>query len=222
MTGPVVVYDLDDTLYLERDYVASGFRAVDRWCAQELGLLGVGEHAWRAFEAGHRGDTLERGLYAAGFDDVDVWLPRVVEVYRRHKPTIRLCSDSARALHRTEGSHAILTDGFSETQRAKVTALGLEGVPTVVTDELGGPHCRKPAAAGFDAVSSMFAAAERSDFVYVADNPIKDLTGAVAAGWRAVRVRRSKGLHCSLEQIPAIDVPEVPDVAAALEIILTS
>src|SRR5207302_9076607 len=31
-----VVFDIDDTLYLERDYVRSGFRAVGTWAEQWL------------------------------------------------------------------------------------------------------------------------------------------------------------------------------------------
>ena len=30
-----VVFDLDDTLFAERDYVLSGFRAVDEWIRRE-------------------------------------------------------------------------------------------------------------------------------------------------------------------------------------------
>ena len=33
-----IVFDLDDTLYLERDYVRSGARAVATWLAPQLGL----------------------------------------------------------------------------------------------------------------------------------------------------------------------------------------
>ena len=31
-----IVFDLDDTLYPERDYVLSGFRAIARWAAEHL------------------------------------------------------------------------------------------------------------------------------------------------------------------------------------------
>ena len=38
-----VVFDVDDTLYLERDYVRSGFRAVGVWASRWLGLSGFAE-----------------------------------------------------------------------------------------------------------------------------------------------------------------------------------
>ena len=55
----VVVFDLDDTLYLERDYVRSGFRAVDAWLASR-GILGFFGEAWANFENGLRGKAFDR------------------------------------------------------------------------------------------------------------------------------------------------------------------
>ena len=34
----VLVLDIDDTLYLERDYVRSGFKCVGEWVNDRLGL----------------------------------------------------------------------------------------------------------------------------------------------------------------------------------------
>ena len=34
----VLVFDLDDTLYPERDFALSGFKAAERWASAELGL----------------------------------------------------------------------------------------------------------------------------------------------------------------------------------------
>ena len=84
LAGPVrcVVFDVDDTLYLERDYVLSGFSAVDSWVATELGVTGLAEHAWSLFEAGRRGDIFDAVFAHLRIDPVHV--PRMVEVYRAH------------------------------------------------------------------------------------------------------------------------------------------
>lgn len=34
----LVIFDLDDTLFLERDFVRSGFAAVGRWMARTIGI----------------------------------------------------------------------------------------------------------------------------------------------------------------------------------------
>ena len=62
----VVTFDLDDTLYLERDFVRSGFAAVGAWLATERGVRGFEACAWRLFEAGRRGDIFDRVLPRLG------------------------------------------------------------------------------------------------------------------------------------------------------------
>jgi len=44
-----IVLDLDDTLYLERDYVRSGFKAVDQWLRMHKSFNDFYEEAWRLF-----------------------------------------------------------------------------------------------------------------------------------------------------------------------------
>ena len=64
----LVVLDIDDTLYLERDYARSGFTAIGDWARAELGVDDLGERAWAAFEAGTRGTIFDEALAAAGVD----------------------------------------------------------------------------------------------------------------------------------------------------------
>ena len=54
------VFDLDDTLILERDYVHSGFQTVGRHLWRSRGLDGFAEEAWRLFLFPHGPST--RGL----------------------------------------------------------------------------------------------------------------------------------------------------------------
>src|SRR5882762_1725218 len=56
MTMPKLcfVFDLDDTLYLERDFVCSGFEHVGIYAEKELGIPNFAERAWSLFVAGHR------------------------------------------------------------------------------------------------------------------------------------------------------------------------
>ena len=61
-----VMLDVDDTLYLERDYVRSGFEAVAEWCRDEWGVADVGERAWALFLGGRRRTTLTDALAASG------------------------------------------------------------------------------------------------------------------------------------------------------------
>ena len=52
------IFDIDDTLYLERDYVRSGFDAVGRALSDER----FGAYCWDLFCHGVRGNTFELAL----------------------------------------------------------------------------------------------------------------------------------------------------------------
>ncbi|QIK75235.1 HAD family hydrolase [Nocardioides piscis] len=204
-----LVLDVDDTVYLEQTYVASGFAAVEAWCANSLGVLGVGARAWRLFEDGGRGTTLTDALRDLGVEVTPEVRRAVVDAYRAHIPDIELLPD-ARALIELARSLAIpvgvVTDGPVSSQRAKVAALGLGALAkvVVVTAEWG---TSKPDPAVFLAVEKGLSLAGH-ELVYVADNPIKDFQGPQALGWKSVRVRREGALHYQLATPPG--VTEVP------------
>jgi len=193
----VVTFDLDDTLYLERDFVRSGFAAVGAWLATERGVRGFESCAWRLFEAGRRGDVFDRVLPRLGVDPDGALIRRLVRVYREHLPTIRLEPAAADLLGRLGGRCrlAVLTDGFHETQRRKIKSLGLESTcrPIVCTDRWGREHW-KPSPKGFLHVQETLGAApERC--IYIGDNPAKDFRAPKGLGWRTLRLRHPQGEH---------------------------
>jgi putative hydrolase of the HAD superfamily len=192
----VVVLDVDDTLYLERSYVRSGFEAVGRHAAAELGVAGMAETLWSGFEAGVRGDAFDRALEAHGIDPDRDLIAALVRCYREHEPTIELLSDATAFLSRlAPRPAAAITDGPAVSQRAKVVALGLDRWldPVVVTSELG-EDCGKPSPAAFEHVERVLGV--RPDRCwYIGDNPLKDFVAPLERGWTAVRIRRPGALH---------------------------
>ena len=214
-----LVVDVDDTLYLERDYVHSGLRAVGE-AVSRLGVPGFREVADELFEAGTRGSIFDEALIELGADHLLHHVPRLVAVYRRHVPRIAMLPDAVLALDqaRRSGRVAAVTDGPADSQRRKVDALGLRrwADPVVITDLLG-PGYGKPHPRGFEAVE---AAQPGLCMTYVADNPAKDFAEPARRGWLTVRVRRPGGLH---ERAPSgADVQaEIPDLTG-LEQLLDS
>jgi putative hydrolase of the HAD superfamily len=216
VTGPelpvpddaVLVLDVDDTLYLERSYVRSGFDAVGRHLATSSGLNGVAATLWAGFEAGVRGDAFDRALVAHGQEPTAERVEDLVEVYRNHVPTIELLDDAARFLHRLDGRPAAaITDGPASSQRAKVEALGLSRWldPIVITGELG-PGWSKPAIFPYQRVEELVGALPRQCW-YVGDNPAKDFIVPIRRKWTAVRIRRPGSLHETTST--PIDVHEI-------------
>lgn len=206
----VVVFDLDDTLYLERDFVQSGFAAVDRWLVAERAVSGFLEQAWRLFGAGRRGDIFDHALPALGIDPEPPLVERLVAVYREHRPRIRLQPEAADLLERLSGRCpiAVLTDGYHDTQRQKVAALGLEARcrPIVCTDRWGREHW-KPSPKGFLHIQEVLGA-EPEGCIYIGDNPAKDFRAPRALGWRTLRLRHPEGEHAGRAPASPLDAAD--------------
>lgn len=198
-----MVLDVDDTLFLERDYVKSGFRAVDEYVHSHYGTTQFFERAWAAFNRGHRGTTFDEVVSS---DELlrqlgSNLVPELVEVYRNHKPCIELLPDARDFLTAYMGTvdFAVVTDGPSVSQRAKVCSLGLKRwVPEIVITAEHGSDWAKPSTFAFGYLQDLFGSASES-CVYFADNPRKDFIGPRALGWRTYRVRRPGGLHASVD-----------------------
>jgi putative hydrolase of the HAD superfamily len=196
----VIVFDLDDTLYLERDFVRSGFAAVDRWVGESFRISGFFDRAWALFEAGRRNDIFDRALSELAIQGSPELVQRLVDIYRKHEPSIRLAPDAEEALAAvcTRRRAALLTDGTRITQAKKVEVLDLfERLrPIVYTDGLG-IGMQKPHPHGFLTIQNAFGL-KPEGFVYVADNPSKDFVAPRRLGWKTVRVRRPEGQYAHL------------------------
>jgi len=219
-----VVFDLDDTLYLERDYAYSGFRAVGEWCAEHLGLEGIQEQAQALFDHGRRSSIFDTALDMLGFRGDAETVSAMVQVYREHAPQIQLLSDAVECLARLQGRAylGLLTDGNPVSQRAKIDALGLSGCfdTTIVTGDWG-IEFFKPNVRGYRYIESQLVPCH-GRFVYIADNPLKDFFAPRTLGWNAIRVRRPAGLHehekCSSELVrfEVSNLEPVPDLVSEM------
>jgi len=196
-----IVFDLDDTLYLERDYVRSGFRAVGEWAKTALGIPDFGHRAWRLFEGGTRGATFQTVLAECGRKPEPELVERMVNIYRCHSPEIELLPDALRCLSELKGKAllAMVTDGPAECQKAKCASLGVRDFFDIVvcTGEWG-EEFYKPHLRAFEFIQKQLGQEDRI-FSYVADNPLKDFHAPIALGWDTVRVRRHGGLHFAKE-----------------------
>lgn len=180
------VFDLDDTLYPERDYVRSCFR----WIAPQLGGNAAFDELWRRFEAGER-DPIGALAAVRGLEAGEK--ATLVEEMRAHLPDIRL-DDGASALLAALRSDArrfsIVTNGRSVTQRRKIAALGLDDALTIVISEEFG--AAKPDTALFRAVERAHPALRH---IFVGDNPAIDFEGPNALGWQTAMLVRSDGVR---------------------------
>jgi putative hydrolase of the HAD superfamily len=181
----VVVFDLDDTLYPEADYVASGVRHVCARIAQVYGqdVRASVDEVLRVDPAiDWLGFACERAGIPIAAKESLLWM------YRLHYPDISLSNSCLIALKRIReaaSATAVLTDGRSVTQRLKLSALGLADWPAYISEEYGDV---KPSPERFFAVRNQYPAQQ---YVYVADNVRKDFLGCNPLGWIGIGMRGS-------------------------------
>ena len=132
-----VVLDIDDTPYLERDYVRTGFEAVGRWAPRELGVDDFADRAGAAFERGSRNTIFDEVLTDCGAPTDDATITELVARYRTHPPWIVLAADAEAGLDRWHGVAALAaigrldpTDVYETAVRHRISMCGL--FPTVV------------------------------------------------------------------------------------------
>jgi len=192
LSETVFVLDLDDTLYQEANYQASGFKEVVRKI-QEIYGKNLENDLIRLIREGST-DVLEELCKVAG-------LPNSVKyaflwIYRLHHPNISLEPDVKKfvnLLKQRAAGVAILTDGRSFSQRAKLKALGLSQFPAYISEEYGD---QKPSSTRFEAIASDISAKQ---YIYIADNPEKDFLAPNKLGWQTIGViDNGKNIHSQI------------------------
>ena len=205
-----LIFDLDDTLYPERDYVRSGFRAVAEWAERRLKLSPVIVRAEldALFDGGFRGDAFQWWLSEKGLPES--LLPEMIKTYREHEPQIAFFPETKMLLETLKPRFhlGLVTEGRRAAQEAKIRALGLDHwIEAVVIlgedDRAEWKPSRKP----FDRMLGMLSITG-GEAAYIGDNPQKDFRGAREAGLQTVRIRSEGGFHAGEEPAAAKDAPD--------------
>jgi HAD superfamily hydrolase (TIGR01549 family) len=191
-TQPIkgVVFDLDDTLYSEKQYVISGYKAV----AKLLGDEKLADKLWDYFEVGK--PAIDELLTELGCMSKKA---ECLEVYREHEPEISLYDGVAELLHgiKEKGIKVgIITDGRVSGQKKKIYALGLDKLvdDIIITDELGGIQFRKPCDIAFRIMQRRWGI-PFEQMMYVGDNAAKDFQAPKQLGMRSIWFQNEDGLY---------------------------
>lgn len=199
----LAVFDLDDTLYLENEFVTGGLHAVADELARQYGTDGA--HHYRTLTAlHHRRDRnkFQTLLTDLGQNPTPQAIEALVHVYRTAPRPLTLLPDADRILDRVRDAHiaaAILTDGPLEGQKTKMNLLQLaDRIDHITyTAELG-PDAAKPAPMGFEALTDRFHARPQQ-CLYIADNEKKDFAGPNRLNWHTIKVKRPHALYADHE-----------------------
>lgn len=206
-----IAFDLDDTLYKEKDFVESGRNAVAEAIAAAKGLDASTLRRVMA-EGADAFDALLGFLATKGISDYTI--AGVLDIYRSHKPDIRLDTEAEATLtelHRRGTDIALITDGRSVTQRNKIEALGLYRFFAPDRIHISGEtSADKHTPLAYMNVANSAVAPRR--LVYVGDNPAKDFVNANLAGWTTVMLRDSRRINVhqqNLRNVPSNYRPRI-------------
>lgn len=214
--GPVVVFDLDDTLMRERDFCRSGFRHIEKRLISTFG------NRWRGIAAEMEKLLTRRENYFAmletlladqlpNAEECSREMADIVADYRNHTPDNLPAAPGVAPLldelRRRGIVMALITDGRSGTQRRKIRALGLDAYinpdDIYISEERGADKLQPDS---FSAIVRRYPEARR--FIYVADNPQKDFRMANLLGWTTCRVPYdADNVHPDAPGVDEFDLP---------------
>ena len=190
-----LIFDLDDTIYLEQDYVMSGYNAVANYLSNSTGLdrqtLFDTLHA--GYHGGNRHRNFEKLLSRFGLSTP---IERLVDIYRWHSPSLELPPDSQRALKRASRRYRVgmITDGRPDTQNRKIDALGIRRYfEKIVINDLTKGHSKYEPNSFYEMLA--YLALPACETAYVGDNLCKDFIWPMRLGMSSICVRRPGSLY---------------------------
>ncbi len=213
----VVCFDLDDTLYKEINYLKSAYREIAsyaadycRGCSDSPIILSV--KAYEAMLLAYKeGQNAFERLNA--FLGINLPISQYLQIYRMHKPNIRLSESVVSVLNLLKSSECIIgliTDGRSVQQRNKMEALGLNrwimDEDIVISEEFGS---EKPTSANYEYFMKRYP--ECDEFIYIGDNLKKDFIAPNALRWLTVCLK-DDGRNIHKQDFTSVSTKAMPKI----------
>lgn len=173
-----VVFDLDDTLISERQYIASGYRHIAEVLSVRIdvdrqSIFSILMDLFHASSKNVFNRLFEKLQIAYSEEDI----MELVEAYRNHEPDIQFYYDVLPCLEllKVKGiKTGIITDGYISTQRNKMKVLNADKYfdHIIVTEELGRDYW-KPHPRAYEMMHKILKVSFE-EMIYIGDNPEKD------------------------------------------------
>ena len=189
-----IIFDLDDTLISEKEYVVSGFNAISNYVSNKVKKYTF-KQIFESLQNLHNANP--NRVFNRMIDDLELSseldLKELIEVYRSHKPVISLFEDALPVINKLNSLKyklGIITDGYLVTQKMKLESLNISDLfdEIIMTDELGREHW-KPSLTPFELMSKQLDV-DYSEMIYIGDNPRKDFYVGSVYPITTVRINR--------------------------------
>jgi len=196
----VVVFDLDDTLYNELDYLRSAYLHIARTLAPD-DPQGLFVRMFSLFRS-------KQDVFGILSDTYGVSKSELIDRYRQHEPDIKVFDgvmEVIQNIKKKKGRVAVLTDGRTATQTNKIKALGLYEMldKLVISEEIG---TEKPSEKNYRALQEAF---NLDVYYYIADNLKKDFITPKQMGWKTAAII-DNGLNIHHETYKYLDKEHIP------------
>ena len=185
MMSATVVFDLDDTLVKEIDYLKSAFKAIALRVDPTSDTLFDQMMLWYQ----NKDNVFQNIENLYGFS-----VNELKQQYRTHLPDFTQYKGVSELLRKFKEKGCfvgLITDGYSLTQRNKLKALGIEELfdLIVISEEFGS---EKPNEDNY----KIFHQFNTKDYYYIGDNTAKDFVTPNRLGWVSVcLLNNGKNIH---------------------------
>ena len=183
----MVVFDIDDTLYNELDYIWSSYQKISKVLNLDISaeMLAV-RRQWK--------DVFQ---YVKDTYNTPMSADEIAQMYWDHTMTLELFPDAKRLLDWLKTNHiktGIISDGRSLTQRNKMKMLGLNDYvandDVVISEEIGN---MKPCIDNYLYFEKRY---PDTRFVYIGDNTERDFLSPNQLGWDSFcRLDAGRNIH---------------------------
>ncbi len=193
-----VIFDLDDTLYSEKEYVRSGYRKISEEFPE---IEDAYDQLWSFFEDGKK--AIDYFLHVNNIDEHSK-REHCLAVYRNQQPHIKVYDgvyELLTELKKKGKKIGIITDGRVLGQKKKIEALHLEKYvdEIIITDELAGnglpEKFRKPNPISYQIMKERLNVTY-DKMVYIGDNVQKDFKAPKRIGMGTIWFRNEDGIYC--------------------------
>lgn len=177
-----VIFDLDDTLISEKEYVLSGFRVVSKEIAKLYNL----DNEEVLKKMNELFNESSKNVFNRVLDFYNIQYSKneivyLINIYRNHEPDIKFFDDvipTIKELKKNGIKIGIITDGYKETQLRKIEVLKCRELfdEIIITDELGREFW-KPHEKSYLIMAEKLGI-KLNEMIYVGDNEEKDFIGA--------------------------------------------
>lgn len=201
----VVLFDLDDTLISEDEYIRSGYRHIANVLREvfQIRSENVAEELYKLYEES------AKNVFNRFFDIHDVHygmddIKYLVNEYRSHVPQISFYDDVKDTIQKLKNRGirvGVITDGYLITQKNKAEAVQLRTIfeKVIFTDELGREYW-KPNTKAFEMMRDYFCV-DYCEVAYVGDNPQKDFYAKKMIPIKTIRIVRPMSVYYNSEYL---------------------